>query len=252
MPRHVSSSLLALALLAAACATGPTSTAPPVATSVTPVASSSARATPPPPALSSTSHAQAVVTALPESGSNVFPGRYSTRFEPALLLTIDRQVDMDCIAGHRCRGDVDVNSSNWLDLEFGHDDPVELHVMSFKKLDDRVGRLIDPPVDLAAWMSGLPGITVLGQEPAEVGGLPATQLDVRTGANDVTFGPTDAVDPPTLGFGPQQFHRVIVVGRNGAAVVFGLGSINAEGGTLEQLAVAADILQPIVDSITWQ
>ena len=256
MSRHVSMTSFALALVVAACATtSPAPTAPPGSTLMTPVDSPSALAAPLPSAPSSTTPSpsqQAVMTTLPEGGSNVFPGRYSTRFEPALLLTIDRQVEMDCAPGYRCRGDVDVNSPHWLDMEFGHDHPVELHVMSFNKLFDWVGGLVDPPADLSAWISGLPGITVLAKEPTDVGGVPATQLDVRTGSNDVAFGPTDTLDLPTLGFGPEQFHRVIIVARDGAAVIFGFGSIYPEDNTYDRLAVAADILQPIVDSITWQ
>jgi hypothetical protein len=196
---------------------------------------------------------QVLVTALPEGGNTVFPGRYTTLFHPALALTIDRQVNIDCAPGYRCRGDVDVNSTNWLDMEFGHDHPVEINVMGFDQVYDpkHPGKLMDPPENLDAWISAFPGVTVIARKPVQVGGLDATQLDLRTG-RDVPFGPTGFADFPSLGFGAHQLHRVFVARVAGAAVVIGLGSINAGDGTPEQLALASDILQPIVDSITWQ
>jgi hypothetical protein len=196
---------------------------------------------------------QAVVTALPEGGNTVFAGRYTTHFEPALIVSIDRQVNIDCATGYRCRGDVDVNSTNWLDLEFGHDHPVEINVMRFDQVFDpkHPGKLMDPPANLASWISGFPGVTVIAQRPAEVGGVEATQLDLRTSA-DVPFGPTGLAGLPSLGFGAHQLHRVFVARVAGAAVVIGLGLIDAGEVTPDQLNVASDILQPIVDSITWQ
>jgi hypothetical protein len=197
---------------------------------------------------------QSVVAGLPESGNELFPGRYTTHFEPALMLTIDRQVRIDCAPGYRCRGDVDVNTANWLNLEFGHDHPIEIHVMRFDQVYDpkHAGRLIAPPEDLAAWVSAYEDVTVIDRTSVEVGGIEAVQLDLRLGSQDMVFGPTGLADPSALGFGAHQLHRVIVARVHGAAVVFGLGSVNGEDRTPERLAAAADILQPIVDSITWQ
>jgi hypothetical protein len=170
------------------------------------------------------------------------------------MLTIDHQVDIDCVPGHRCRGDVDVNSAQWLDIEFGHDHPVEINVMRFDQVFDpkHAGKAMDPPTDLAAWISALPGVTVLARRPVEVGGVEATRLDVRTGNADVPFGPTGLADLPTLGFGAHQLRSVIVVHRAKAAIIIGLGSIKPEDDTPDRLAVANDILKPIVDSIAWE
>jgi hypothetical protein len=245
-------SALLLALVASGCAaaasSSPTATSRSVAS--TPAAVPSVPAATPSPTPGPT---QVVTIALPEGGSVVFPGRYTTHFEPALTLTIDRQVQIDCAPGYRCRGDVNVNAPNWLDLEFGHDHPVEIHIMGFDRVYDpkHPGKLMDPPTNLDAWIAAFPGVTVIARKPVHVGGLDATQLDLRTG-RDLAFGPTAFADFPSLGFGAHQLHRVIVVRVHGAAVIFGIGSINAEDSTLDRLAVAADILQPIVDSVTWQ
>jgi hypothetical protein len=254
MPRRAFGLVLAFALIAAGCA----SAARPVATTTAPAASATPLAAPSAapstqPSRQPSAPASEVVTALPEGGNTVFPGRYTTHFDPALILTIDRQVDIDCAPGYRCRGDVDVNSANWLDLEFGHDHPVEINVMGFEQVYDpkHSGTVMDPPADLASWISAFAGVTVLAQKPVEIGGVVATQLDMRT-SRDVPFGPTGLADLPSLGFGAHQLHRVVVARVAGAAVVIGLGSINPEDATPERLAVANEVLQPIVDSITWQ
>jgi len=197
---------------------------------------------------------EVVETALPESGNTVFRGRYTTHFKPALMLTIDRQVDIDCAPGYQCRGDVDVNSEQWLDMEFGHDHPIEISMMRFSKVFDPAhsGKEMDPPVDLARWLTAFPGVAVLARDAATVGGVAVTQLDVRTGSENVALGPTGLVDLPSLGFGAHQLRRVILLSKSGEAIVIGLGSLNPADDTEARLADAGDILQPIVDSITWQ
>jgi len=206
--------------------------------------------TPPP---STSQPSELLESALPESG-DLFPGRYTTNFKPALTLTIDHQVDIDCAPGYRCRGDVDVNSEQWLDLEFGHDHPVEIMVMGFDQLYDpkHPGKKIDPPADLTAWVAALPGVTIAAQTPVKVGGVTATQLDLRTGDVDVPFGPTGLTDLPSLGFGAHQHRRVILVRKAGTAIIIGLGSIKPGDDTADRLANANEILGPIVDSIAWQ
>lgn len=252
LPRTIGFSALLLALVASGCAAAANSSPPAPSRSVasTPAAARSVPAATPPPTSGPT---QVAIPDLPEGGNVVFPGTYATHFEPALTLTIDRQVRIDCAPGYRCRGDVDVNSSNWLDLEFGHDHPIEINVMGFDQVYDpkHAGKLMDPPTNLDAWISAFPGVTVTASKPVHVGGLDATQLDLRTG-RDLPFGPTGFADFRSLGFGAHQLHRVVVVRVHGAAVIFGIGSINAENNTLDRLAAAADILQPIVDSVTWQ
>jgi hypothetical protein len=252
LPQTIGIGALLLALVAAGCSAAANSspTAPSRSVASTPAAVPSIPAATPSPTPGPT---QVVTTALPESGSVVFPGRYTTHFEPALTLTIDRQVEIDCAPGYRCRGDVNVNSSNWLDLEFGHDHPIEIHMMGFDRVYDpkHPGKLMDPPTNLDAWISAFSGVTVIARKPVRVGGLEATQLDLRTG-RDLAFGPTSLADFPSLGFGAHQLHRVIVVRVHRSAVIFGIGSVNAGDGTPDRLAAAADILQPIVDSVTWQ
>jgi hypothetical protein len=191
---------------------------------------------------------------LSEGGSHVFPGRFTTHLEPALTLTIDKQVQMDCAPGYRCRGDIAVNWPYWLDLEFGSRHPVEIHIMSFRQVFDgkHPGRVTDPPADLAAWISAMPDVTVNDVRAVRVGGLEATQLDLTTGSADVPFGPTGQADFPALGFGAHQLRRVYLVRASGALVVIGLSPVKPEDYTPSQLAAAIDILQPIVDSITWQ
>ncbi len=243
--------IIALTLVASGCASSPVSTDPARTASPTLVLASSPATAPP----SSTPQPSKVLeTTLPESGNTVFAGRYSTHFKPALVLTIDHQVDIDCAPGYRCRGDVDVNSEQWLDLEFGHDHPVEIMVMGFDQVYDpkHPGKLIDPPADLAAWIAALPGVRVAAQTPVEVGGDAATQLDMRTGDVDVPFGPTGLADVPSLGFGPHQHRRVILVRRAGTAIIIALGSIKPGDDTAERLAIANDILEPIVESIAWE
>jgi hypothetical protein len=252
----ISTLVLALVVSGCAAAADPSPTAPSRPVASTPAAVPSVpAATPSPtpgPTLATPGPTPVALTALPEGGSEVFPGRYSTHFEPALTLTIDRQVQIDCAPGYRCRGDVNVNSSNWLDLEFGHDHPIEIHIMGFQQVYDpkHPAKLIDPPKNLDAWISAFPGVTVTARKPVQVGGLDATQLDLRTG-RDLAFGPTGFADFPSLGFGGHQVHRVIIVGVHGAAVIFGIGPVKPEDSTLDRLAAAAEILQPIVDSVTW-
>ena len=242
----------ALTLVASGCASAanPVPTAPAETTATHILASSAARTFSP----STPQPSEMLESALPESGNVVFPGRYTTHFKPAITLTIDQQVDIDCAPGHRCRGDIDVNSEHWLDIEFGHDHPVEINVMGFNTLFDpkHAGKEMEPPTDLAAWIAALPGVTVLARKPVEVGGVAAMQLDLRTGVEDVPFGPTGLADLPTLGLGAHQLRRVILVRRAGAAVIIGIGSINPADDSAVRLANAGDVLEPIVESIAWE
>ena len=254
-PSAIPAGVLAVALVASACAATasplpkPSGPIPPV-TSFAPSSPAVPRPTTQPTAAPSV----AVVSALPESGNWLFPGRYRTNFQPAVELTIDREVNVDCAPGYRCRGDVDVNVPTWLDLEFGHDHPIDISLMRFEQLYDptRADRLIKPPTDLAAWIAAWPGLTVTNRKAVRIGGVDATQLDVQAGDSDVPLGPSGLADPPALGFGAHQLRRLTIMRVDGSAIFIQIGSVNAADETPARLAAAIDILQPIVDSITWQ
>jgi hypothetical protein len=262
MPRHARNrsfalaAIVAFALVATGCGSAgeqvapteaPVPPSPAITSPMISAAPTSASATPGP------ESSAFVVADLPASGAEVFPGRYLTRIEPALMLTIDHEVDLECAAGHRCRGDVNVNEPGWLDLEFGHDRPVELFVMTFDEVADPMHpkKFITPPSDLAAWISALPGVSVSAQKAVVVDGEQATQLDLATD-RDVTLGRAHGIaDLSTLGYGAHQLWRVTVVRRDGSAVVIALGSLEP-GQDPARLARSADILQPIVDSMSWR
>jgi hypothetical protein len=192
------------------------------------------------------------VADLPATGSYLYPGRYMTAFEPALTLSIAGQVRIDCAPGFRCRGDVDVNSPNWVDLEFGHDHPIDLMVMRLDGFVGANGRAVAPPADLANWVASRPHLTVLNRTAITVGGKPATQLDIRSDDRGVVFGPTGLKDPAGFGFGPGAYRRLVVVQLRWANVIAMIGSVNPEDERDPgQFASAIDSLQPIVDSIGW-
>jgi len=192
------------------------------------------------------------VTDLPKTGSYVYPGRYLTAFAPAVTLSIGDEVRIDCAPGFRCRGDVDVNSQNWVDLEFGHDHPIDLTVM---RLDDILGgnaRVVNATADLAAWIASRPHLTVLDRADVTVGGKAATQFDVRADGRGVAFAPTGLKDPATFGFGPGAYRRLVALHLVGGNVVVMIGSVNRpDEQDPEQFASAIQSLQPIVDSIAW-
>ena len=172
----------------------------------------------------------------------VYPGAYVPAFDPPLTFTIDREVEHNCAPGFKCRGSIDVNQAAWLGLEFGQP-RIEVNVVRVDKVADPVkaGRLIDPPSDLAAWIGGRPGLTVIARKAVTVGGLPGTQLDVQTGNKGIGFGPIPGVTDPGFGLGPNWIARLFVVPVQGHQVVI---TLHAEDGSVDEL-------QPLVDSIIW-
>jgi hypothetical protein len=100
---------------------------------------------------------------------------------------------------------------------------------------------MDPPADLAAWIASRPGVTVTAQKAVQVGGRARTQLDVRTGNKDLSFGPIPGVTDVGLGLGANWTARLFVVPVDGRQVVI---ILHAEDGSLTEL-------QPLVDSIVW-
>jgi len=176
------------------------------------------------------------------NGEFVYPGTYVTAFDPSLTFTIDREVEHNCAPGFKCRGSIDVNQAAWVALEFGQP-RIEVGIVRVDKLNDpaKAGRLIDPPADLAAWLGGRPGLTVIAQKAVTVGGLPGIQLDVRTGNQGLGFGPIPGVTDPGFGLGPNWVARLFVVPVQGHRVVI---TLHAEDGSIDEL-------QPLVDSIVW-
>jgi hypothetical protein len=173
----------------------------------------------------------------------VYPGTYIPKFDPPLTFRIDREVEHNCAPGFTCRGSIDANLPAWIDLEFGQP-RIEVHIFRVDKLDDpaEAGRLIDPPVDLAAWIASRPDLTVVAQQAVTVGGLAGTQLDVRTGSKGVEFGPITGVTDPGMGLGADDTARLIVVPVAGRQVLI---MLRAEDGSIEEI-------QPLADSIVWR
>lgn len=189
------------------------------------------------------------------SGGNVFPGTYHTQFEPAMTLTIDNVVALDCFPGYQCRGDIDVNLSNWVGFEFGNVHGSEFNVIRLDQVFDLQSpdELRDPPIDLAGWASRLPGITVVDRGGAvTVGGLPASQMDLLSGADPVPFGPTGltgADEPQWFGLPPNTETRLIALKVDGKTILITeqLGIENTVG----DFDTAVSGLQPLLDSIVW-
>jgi len=188
-------------------------------------------------------------TALPSASAAilasegfVYPGTYVPAFDPGLTFTIDREVQHNCAPGSVCGGTIDANFPGWLDIEFGMP-RIEVHVVRVDKVNDpaKPGAVIDPPADLAAWLASRPGVTVNARKAVQVGGLAATQLDIRTGDKDLVFGPIPGVADPTLGLGANRTVRLFVVPVDGRHVLI---MLVAEDGSVTEL-------QPLVDSIVW-
>jgi hypothetical protein len=205
---------------------------------------------PPNPTSSATSSASSAVTsAIPAasavvlpSSEFVYPGTYVPAFDPGLTFTINREVQHNCAPGFTCRGSIDVNLPAWLGLEFGQP-RIEVNIVRVDKVNDpaKPGALIDPPADLAGWLASRPGVTVDAQKAVQVGGLAATQLDIRTGDKELSFGPISGVTDVGLGLGADWTARLFVVPVDGRQIVI---ILHAEDGSLYEL-------QPLVDSIVW-
>ena len=213
---------------------GPPTTAPSPAASTSVIATATPAGTPSPSAF-----------LLAKEGF-IYPGTWAPTFDPAFAFTIDREVEHQCAPGFACRGSIDVNQPAWLGLEFGTP-KIEANIFRIDKLNDQAGSssLIDPPADLAGWITRLPGVTVLATPKAvSVGGLPGTQLDIRGGSKDVTIGPIPGVTEFGFGIGANTTGRLIVVPVRGHQIVIVLKGP-------EPFAASMDELKPLVDSIVW-
>ncbi|MDQ6795279.1 MAG: hypothetical protein M3067_10775 [Chloroflexota bacterium] len=148
----------------------------------------------------------------------------------------------------------------WVDLTFEGDPPFDMHIFRVDKVEDpkHPTNLIDPPDDLAGWLASHSGLTLVAPSKAvRIGGLDATQLDVRVGQKDVFFGPIPGVDnplhshSPDVGYfavGARQVARLIVVAVGGRQVVLYM-DVHAEGTVHRKESL--DALQPLIDSIVW-
>ena len=230
----------------------PTIAAPRAATAAPASSASRSPASAAPSASADPSASVVVTEPLPEGGQTVFPGRYTTHFKPSMTLTVGSEVELSCVPGYRCRGDVDVNLPGWVGFEFGNAPAFEVNVGRIDKVFDpqHKAKLIAPPKDLAAWIEKLPGISFLAPpKTVKVGGLDAVQLDVRGGAKEVLIGPIPGVaEFKGFGIGPRGSSRLIVVRVQGHDVLIFVDS--ADDGA--QFMPATETLQPLVDSIVWR
>jgi hypothetical protein len=219
--------------LAASC-----SSAAPPSTTPTQTLEATARSTPSPTPVQTES-----ILELADGGT-MFPGTYRTQFVPAMTITINNLVNLDCAPGYRCRGDIDVNIEHWLDLEFGNDHGAELMVVRLDQvwIDEAKGTAKDPSDDLATWIANRPGITQVSPAvAASVGGIAGTRLDLHP-AHDLGFGPNFGIAGPG-----RAWITVLNVRGSWILVVEVLGPEHTIG-TFETVVRG---LQPIVDSIVW-
>ena len=231
--------LAAVVAVAASCS----SAAPPSATPALPQAPLATRSANPPTAPAPT--ASPGIQILATEGT-MFPGIYRTAFVPAMTITINNLVDLDCAPGYRCRGDIDVNIEHWLDLEFGNVHGAELMVVRLDQvwIDESKGTTKLPPDDLAAWIASRPGITEVNPAvTASVGGIAGTRLDLHP-AHDVGFGPNFGIAGDAH---KRAWITVLNVRGSWVLIVEVLGPENS----VDNFDTVVRGLQPIVDSIVW-
>jgi hypothetical protein len=236
-----------LVLVCQACATGPgvpTGTSRPQPQSPAPsrVVPSSMPSTQP----------STVTTLQLADGGTMFPGTYKTKFDPAMTITITDVVDLDCVPGYRCRGDIDVNLPQWVAFEFGNVHGSELDIMRIDKVySGSDGTTVAaPPNDYAAWLLSRPGVIRLAAPvPVTIGGVHGVRLDFRVD-RQVTYGPTGLPDPPAFGIccGARTWISLIRVHDRVIIVVETLGPENTVG----DFDAAMHGLQPVVDTIRWE
>jgi hypothetical protein len=234
-----------LTVALAACSSSSAGTTAPTtgATQTMPVSSPSAKPSPVP-----TVAPSPTLAVLPKG--LVVPGTYVSRIQPGLTLTLDQTAENDS----------DIPTS-WIDLVFEGDSQFEIHIIRLDNVFDpkHAGKLIDLPPNLTAWLVKLPGITVVHPaKTVQVGGLDATQLDLRTGPKGIMIAPIPGVDLTSLGFGDVPYLgwresgdlvRLIVVPVGGHQVVISMLAIEDPRGVHFDATVKA--LQPVVDSIVW-
>jgi len=157
---------------------------------------------------------------IPDDGSSLAPGVYTTAFQPRIRLTVSQ--------GWTGNND----TRDWIEIRLGRSDSVG--AMDFFQiqsvLDPETQQILPLPRDLVGWFTSHPALDILAPPRATIiGGVPATQLDVAV-APDWTCGHPGCVGfapllPGEPGFGwsstaaPHLRSRLFVLHVQGAAVI---------------------------------
>lgn len=235
-----------LVVVGQACTTGSGAPASPPRPA-TPGPAASYTTPPPPPAM----HPSPVAIKELADGGTMFPGTYRANFDPPLTITVNNLVDLDCVPGYPCRGDIDVNFPKWLGLEFGNVHGAELDVGRIDKVfrNAKSGELIDPPSDLAKYIAALPGVVRLAKPvPVSFGGVDGVRLDFGSD-RIVSFGSTGYAGLTCCGMSPMAriWVSVLKVDGHWVLILEELGPDNTVG----DFDAVVRGLQPVIDSIVW-
>jgi len=188
------------------------------------------------------------VRRLPASG-RADEGIYATRFEPRLTIPL------------LSRGEVDVDSEGWLDVEFGFDAPgphepgawtADVSIFRLDQVADPAdpSDVSSPPPDLGAWLAGRQDVSIVaGPTPTTIGGLAATEMDVVSGESGATFGPIPDISDVAAGLSPSHRARLIAVRVGDRQVLISIGLIDDESHEHFDRAVA--LIEQMVDGIVW-
>lgn len=195
---------------------------------------------PPTPAapIPTSSPAPHIHTNIPLGGVAIPPGTYRTRMHPEATLTL----------GQGWIGFVDQRA--WLDLGYGtlqrYADFIVIRLTRVEAVGGpEAGSLVPAPDDLGPWIAGHPGLSVVSPlHPVVVGGLPAEQVDVLAGDQNVHFGPIPGSSVPA-GIGANSMVRVISV------VVGGRPVLVMWGGSPSRFRQTVDQMQSILATISF-
>jgi hypothetical protein len=151
-------------------------------------------------------------TNIPLGGAAIPPGTYRTRMHPEATLTL----------GRGWIGFVDNRA--WLNLGYGtlehYADFIIIRLTRVEAVGGPdAGSLVPAPEDLAVWIANHPGLSVVSPlHQVEVGGLPAEEVDVLAGHDNVLFGPIPGTAVPA-GVGANSMARIISVVVRGRPVL---------------------------------
>jgi hypothetical protein len=184
------------------------------------------------------SPAPLIHTNIPLGGVAIPPGTYRTRMHPELTFTL----------GRGWIGFVDKRA--WLALGYGtlhrYADFIVIRLTRVEAVGGpEAGSLVPATDDLGAWIAGHPGLSVVSPlHPVVVGGLPAEQVDVRAGDQNVHFGPIPGTSVPA-GVCANCMTRVISV------VVRGRPLLVMWGGSPARFRQTLDQMQSILATISF-